>query len=132
MAAARMCTDLRVGLSRWVGTMGYRALIDRALLVAAPEHAALRGVLCHEGDEVVDIAGVRSFSGAEVAAAMVALIAELTDLLGRIVGEEMALRLVEQTGNKGAQTGLRLEATGPKERERAGPREAEPERSREH
>jgi hypothetical protein len=119
VAAARMCTELRVGLSRWVGAMGYRALINRALLVAAPGHPALRSLSGHEGDEVADITGVRAFSAADVAAAMVALLAALVELLGRIVGEEMAVRLVEQTVQQGKQTGLRLEPTGIQERESA-------------
>jgi hypothetical protein len=43
-------------------------------------------------------AAVRTHSATEVAAGMVALVSRLTELLGRIIGEEMALRLVEQTG----------------------------------
>jgi hypothetical protein len=97
-AATRMCTELRTGLSRWVGAMGYRALIDRALLVAGAEHPALGGLPCHGEAEPVTTPAARPCSSAEVAAAMVALVATLTELLGRIVGEEMAVRLVEQTG----------------------------------
>ena len=41
---------------------------------------------------------MRAHSAAEVAAGMVALVAALIELLGRIIGEEMAVRLVEQTG----------------------------------
>ena len=42
-------------------------------------------------------AAVRTHGATEVAAGMVALVAGLGELLGRIIGEEMALRLVEQT-----------------------------------
>ena len=42
-------------------------------------------------------AAVRAHGAAEVAAGMVALVATLIDLLGRIIGEEMAVRLVEET-----------------------------------
>jgi hypothetical protein len=98
VAATHMCTELRAGLSRWVGSMGYRALIDRALLLARAEHPALGSLDCHGGDEPVTMSGVRAHSAAEVATGMVALVAALVELLGRIIGEEMAVRLVEQTG----------------------------------
>ncbi|HEV2085326.1 MAG TPA: hypothetical protein VGR09_09600 [Gemmatimonadales bacterium] len=41
-------------------------------------------------------AAVRAHSAAEVATGMVALVATLIDLLSRIVGEEMAVELVNQ------------------------------------
>jgi hypothetical protein len=108
-AAERICTQLREGLSRWVGTMGYRALLDRALALAGAEHPALRSLSCG-GSEPVTTADVRSEGASEVAAGMVALVAALVELLGRIIGEEMALRLVDQTG-----------APGGKAREKVGP-----------
>jgi len=98
VAATRMCTELRVGLTRWVGAMGYRALIDRALLLARAEHPALGSLSCHGEAEPVTTAAVRAHSAAEVATGMVALVAALVELLGRIIGEEMAVRLVEQIG----------------------------------
>ena len=93
-----MCTELRAGLSRWVGAMGYRALIDRALLLARAEHPALGSLSCHGEAEPVTTAAVRAHSAAEVATGMVALVAALVELLGRIIGQEMAVRLVEQIG----------------------------------
>ena len=96
VAATRMCTGLRVGLTRWVGGMGYRALIDRALLLARAEHPALGCLSCHGGDEPATTAAVRAHSAAEVTAGMVVLVATLIDLLSRIVGEEMAVELVNQ------------------------------------
>ena len=76
--------------------MGYRALIDRALLLARAEHPALGCLSCHGGDEPATTAAVRAHSAAEVATGMVALVATLIDLLSRIVGEEMAVELVNQ------------------------------------
>ena len=95
-AAERTCTQLQAGLARWVGTEGYRALIDRALLLARAEHPALGSLSCHGGDEPVITAAVRAHSAAEVATGMVALVAALVELLGRIIGEEMAVELVNQ------------------------------------
>jgi hypothetical protein len=95
-AAERTCTQLQAGLARWVGTEGYRALIDRALLLARAEHPVLGGLSCHGGDQPAITAAVRAHSAAEVRAGMVALVATLIDLLSRIVGEEMAVELVNQ------------------------------------
>ena len=96
-AAERMCTQVRAGLGRWIGATGYRALLDRATAVARAEHPALGSLSCHGGDQPVTTAAVRANGAAEVAAGMVAAVAALVELLGRIIGEEMALRLVEKT-----------------------------------
>ena len=96
VAATRMCTELRAGLTRWVGAMAYRALIDRALLLARAEHPALGSLSCHGGDEPVTTAAVRAHSAAEVATGVVALVATLIELLSGIVGEEMAVEIVNQ------------------------------------
>ena len=95
-AATRTCTQLQAGLARWVGTEGYRALIDRALLLARAEHPALGSLSCHGGDQPLTTAAVRAHSAAEVTAGIVALVVTLIDLLSRIVGEEMAVQLVNQ------------------------------------
>jgi hypothetical protein len=97
-AVERTCIQLRAGLGRWIGAMGYRALLDRALVLARAEHPALGSLSCHGGDEKMITAAVSTHGAAEVAAGMVALVAGLVELLGRIIGEDMALRLVEQTG----------------------------------
>lgn len=100
-AAERMCTQLRLGLGRWIGVMGYRALLDRALGLARAENPALGGLSCHGGEEEAEVAAaVRAHGAAEVAAGMMAVVAVLIDLLGRIIGEEMAVRLVEQVGTE--------------------------------
>jgi hypothetical protein len=98
VAAERICTELRTGLGRWIGAEGYRALLDRALGLARAKHPALDGLSCLGGDEPLTAAAVRAHGAAEVAAGMEALVAALIELLGRIIGEDMAVRLVEQTG----------------------------------
>jgi hypothetical protein len=96
-AAERMCAQLRAGLGRWIGAEGYRALLERALKVARAEHPALGGLSCLGGDGQETTAAVRVHGAGEVAAGFVALVAVLTELLGRIIGEEVALRLVAQS-----------------------------------
>ena len=97
-AAEAMCAQLRVGLVRWIGAEGYRALLERSLEQARVEHPALGGLSCLGGDGLLTTAAVRAHGAGEVAAGFVALVAALIDLLGRIIGEPMALRLVAQTG----------------------------------
>jgi len=97
-AAERMCTQLRTGLGRWIGADGYRALLDRALGGVRAEHPALGDLPCLGGDVPATMAVVRAQGAGAVAAGLVALVAALIELLGRIIGDEMALRLVEQMG----------------------------------
>lgn len=95
------CVQLRRGLGRWIGADGYSVLLDRALGLARAEHPALRGLLCMGEDDAGITASVRAHGAAEVAAGMVALVAALIELLGRIIGDEMAVRLVEEIGIPG-------------------------------
>ena len=95
-AAERICVQLQAGLVRWVGTEGYRALLHRVLELARAEHPALRLISCIGSDEQEIAAAVRAHGAAEVTAGMVALVATLIDVLSRIVGEEMAVELVNQ------------------------------------
>jgi hypothetical protein len=111
-AAERMCNDLRLGLGRWVGAAGYRALLDRALGLARVEHPALGGVSALGGDEPVITAAVRARGVGEVAAGLVALVAVVTELLGRIIGDEMAARLVEQIGTPSPREVVSTETEG--------------------
>lgn len=97
-AAERTCTQLRTELGRWIGADGYRALVDRALGLARAEHPALGDLPCLGGNQPATTAVVRAHGAGAVAAGLVALVAALIELLGRIIGDEMALRLVEQIG----------------------------------
>ena len=96
-ATQRVCDELRAGLSRWVGADGYRALLDRALVLSVTEHPVLSSISCHDGDALAATAAARAHGAAELATGVVALVATLTELLGRIIGEEMAVQLVEET-----------------------------------
>lgn len=114
VGAARLFARLRAGLGRWVGVEGYCALLDRAIALVRAEHPALDSLSCRREDEPVTIETVRAHGPPQVAAGVVALLAALIELLGRIVGDEIAVRLVEQTadptpdgvaGNTGIQGG---------------------------
>ena len=96
-AAERLFTQSRAGLGRWIGAEGYRTLHDRALGMARTEHPALHGLSCLGGDQAAIAAAVRANGAAQMADAMVAWVAAMMDVLGRIIGQETAVRLVEQT-----------------------------------
>jgi hypothetical protein len=95
-AAEQGCARLRAGLTRWIGSDGYRALVDRALQQARLGHPALAGLQCEAGDVQGVAAVVGVYGAAEVRESILALVALLIDLLSRVIGEEMAIRLVEQ------------------------------------
>lgn len=95
-AAEQGCARLRAVLTRWIGSEGYRALVDRALAQTRAEHPAIEGLQL-EGEDVEGFAvAIGVHSAAEVREGILALVARLIDLLSRLIGEDMATRLVEQ------------------------------------
>ena len=95
-AAEQGCARLRAVLTRWIGSEGYRALVDRALAQARTEHPAVAGLQCQGGDLEGVAAALGTHSATEVKEGILALVARLIDLLSRLIGEEMATRLVQQ------------------------------------
>ena len=96
--AERICAQLRTGLGRWIGADGYSALLDRAISQTRAAHPVLDRLVGTAGNSPTTRTAARAYGAAEVAAGMVALVSAVTELLGRIIGEEMAVRLVEQVG----------------------------------
>ena len=101
-AAEQGCARLRAVLTRWIGSEGYRALVNRALEQARAEHPAVAGLQCQGGDVEGVAAAVGVHSAAQVREGILALVARLIDLLSRLIGEDMATRLVEQAWAGGA------------------------------
>lgn len=97
-AAAGLCASLRVGLGRWIGVDGYRALLVRTRADVRGAHPVVAELSCLGDDEAPVHAAVEVHGASAVADAMIALLTAMIDLLGRIMGEEMALHLVEQSG----------------------------------
>jgi hypothetical protein len=98
-----ICGELSAGLSRWIGTDGYRALRGRALDEARSAHPVLDRMTCDGTDTDQIAAAIEAHGAAPVAVALEAFIASLIELLGRIVGDEMAAQLIESAG-AGAQS----------------------------
>lgn len=95
-ATDRVLADLEQGLRRWVGAEGYAALLQRATSMTLPTHPALTriedlGLSPLPGDHA-------AVTEEDIHVGVVALLAALMELLGRIIGFEMAMRLVEQLG----------------------------------
>ena len=93
-----ICGELSAGLSRWIGTEGYRALRGRALDEARSVHPVLERLSFDGTDADQLAAAVEAHGVAPVALAVEAFIASLIELLGRIVGDEMAANLIESAG----------------------------------
>jgi len=94
--AERTLVTLRVNLRRWVGAEGYRALMDRAVGATVTDHPVLDGLACHEEDPPATAAHLDAHGSEAIGAAFVALVAMLTQVLGRIIGDGMAMQLLEQ------------------------------------
>jgi hypothetical protein len=104
-AAERGCARLRAVLTRWIGSEGFRVLVDRALAEARAEHPAVAGLQCQGGDVEGISAAVGAHGAAEVMEGILALVARLIDLLGRLIGEEMATRMLELAWGGSARPG---------------------------
>ncbi|MEO8031103.1 MAG: hypothetical protein ABJC74_13080, partial [Gemmatimonadota bacterium] len=94
----RVCAQLRLGLGRWIGSDGYRVLLQRTLAESGSSFPEL-----HEFHCLVDGAGTDEILAAIVATgarrvrdAYAVQVAWLIHLLSQLIGEEMAHRLVEQ------------------------------------
>lgn len=105
-AVDRICSHLRTGLGRWIGAEGYHSLLDQALGRVRQTHMVLRGFGCMGDEQPAILAAIQKHGADAVLAAMVDLVAMLVELLGQIIGEEMAVRLVEQAGLPSSRAGV--------------------------
>jgi hypothetical protein len=100
-AAERLCTRTFAGLSRWFGPYGSNALIARALARAQARHPALDGVTLESQPSSFCLAGLAEGAGRHGAAlvgeGVVALLATLGDMMARLIGEDLAFSLLEQS-----------------------------------
>ena len=99
-AAAAVCNHLYRGLSRWVGADGCNALFARALAEARAGHPALMQIqLRARSDPYVDGVAETIIAHGEAATGegLEAMLVRLIALLDRLVGNEMAMKLIEQS-----------------------------------
>jgi hypothetical protein len=97
-ALQRACARVMANLRDAVGDDGRDALLARALARTETDHPALKGIRAiNNGVIHLDsvVATVEAHGVAPVTTAIVALLAALLDVLGRLIGEEMAMRLLD-------------------------------------
>ena len=93
----RACNRLKANLCETMGADGCTALFARALARTEAAHPALKSVRrVSEGDIALDdvLPSVETHGLAAVTEALEAFLAALIDVLGRLIGEDMALRLM--------------------------------------
>jgi hypothetical protein len=110
-AAQAACERLNRELSRWVGANGSLALFNRALAEARAVHPVLAEIRIRSRSEA-RLEGVTETSQKHGAAAtadgLTSLLVTLLELLGRLIGDDMVMRLVEQGNQNYARNGERL------------------------
>ena len=87
-------------LNRSLGTPGSRALLTRAMAQAQAQHPLLAAlVIGHQSEAVLEgvPALVQSHGASAVAEGLEAVLETLLGLLGRLIGDDMVTRLVEQS-----------------------------------
>lgn len=99
-AHAAACDRLYRDLSRWVGPDGCHALFTRALAESLTEYPLLAQVQLRPRSEpyidgVADTA--RSHGDAVTAEALESIIVHVIELLRRLVGDDMAIKLIERS-----------------------------------
>lgn len=98
--AARSTTRLAEALARWFGPYGYHALLTRALAEASVRHPVLAAVRVRDPlTPVLDglDEALETNDPDAVLEGVTAVVAGVIALLARVIGEDMALRLVEQS-----------------------------------
>lgn len=105
-------------LSRWVGLDGCHALFTRALAQARAEHPLLGSIQLHARstpylDGVAET--IKQHGARETADALESMLVILIELLGRLIGDEMARNLIERglaesTGDDANRESRRAEA----------------------
>lgn len=99
-AAASACDHLYRELSRWVGVDGCHALFTRALAQARTEYPALAEIQLHVRSEpYIDglAATIMAHGDAATVVALESMLVRLVELLGRLIGDDMATKLIERS-----------------------------------
>jgi hypothetical protein len=98
------------GLARWFGPYGSLALVSRALHSVQRRHTALAGVTVATSalTRAPALSGIaesrRSHSAEDITEGLIAVLASLTELIGRLIGEDLAVTLLEQSVARGTAT----------------------------
>jgi hypothetical protein len=99
-AAAAACDQLYRELSRWVGADGCHALFTRALAQARTEYPALGLIqLRARSEPYIDgvAEAIMAHGDPATAEALESMLISLVELLGRLIGDDMAMKLIERS-----------------------------------
>jgi len=99
-AAAAACDHLYRELSRWVGSDGCHALFTRALAQARTEYPALGQIqLRARSEPYIDGVAetIMAHGDAATTEALESMLARLVELLGRLIGDDMGMKLIERS-----------------------------------
>lgn len=109
-AAVDACNQLYQDLSRWVGRDGCHGLFARALAEARTDHQLLEEIQLHPRSEPY-VEGVTetidSYGAAQTAEAIESMLTRLIELLGRLIGDDIAMKLIEESLPESARDGAR-------------------------
>jgi hypothetical protein len=99
-ATERVCRAVSTNLSRWFGIDGTNALFARALVRAQADYPALANVrYSHQSAVCLErlAESVRIHGADATADGVAAILIALIELLGRLIGPDIAIRIVEQS-----------------------------------
>jgi len=97
-AAFRVCEKLRQPLSRLAGVAGFRSLLSRALALTNDEARWMKAIQVKADGSLEGLEEAQAqLSETEIAEGEVVLIAQLIGLLVTFIGEELTLRLVQES-----------------------------------
>ena len=99
-AAAAACDQLYRELSRWVGADGCHALFTRALAQARTEYPALGLIqLRARSEPYIDgvAEAIMAHGDPATAEALESMLISLVELLGRLIGDDMAMKLIDRS-----------------------------------
>ena len=97
-ALENRCRELTAALRDTLGPDGCSALLSRALAECEPAHPVLAHVRGGDGREIrLDgvAKGIERFGYGAAEAGVEAMVASLLGILGKLIGEDMALRLLD-------------------------------------
>jgi uncharacterized iron-regulated protein len=102
-ALQRTCLRVSDNLRDSMGDAGCNALLARALARTEADHPALKDIRRLDEDNIhLDgvLASIEAHGVAAVTAAIEALLAALVGILGRLIGEDMAIRLIDHDASR--------------------------------
>jgi hypothetical protein len=106
-ALQRTCARVSENVRDAMGDDGWNALLVRAIAQTEPAHPALSNIRLNEGGAHLDgvVESVEAHGAAVATEAIEALLATLVDILGRLIGEDMALRLIDPDASRSGKGG---------------------------